>query len=76
MLLVHPDGLGSKATNDDLNIAFEPSPDYPGIAKAASGGSIHAARAATASELEGKLREAIEVVLGGTTAVVEIAISP
>jgi hypothetical protein len=44
MLLVYPDGLESHATNDDLNIAFDLSPDYPGIAKAASGASMHAAR--------------------------------
>src|SRR5690606_19534230 len=34
LLLVHPDGLGSKATNEEINISFEPSPDYAGIAKA------------------------------------------
>lgn len=75
MLLVHPDGLGSKATNDDLNIAFDPSPNYPGIAKAASGDTIHGARVAKASELDAVLKEAIDVVLGGTAAVVEIAVS-
>jgi thiamine pyrophosphate-dependent acetolactate synthase large subunit-like protein len=40
-----------------------------------SGGTIHAARVAKASELEETLREAIKVVLGGTTAVVEVALS-
>ncbi|KAJ5568433.1 Thiamine pyrophosphate enzyme C-terminal TPP-binding [Penicillium hetheringtonii] len=34
-LLVHEHGLSSKANRKDLNISFEPSPDYPGIAKAA-----------------------------------------
>ncbi len=75
MLLVHPDGLGSKATNGDLNIAFDPSPNYPGIARAASGDTIHAARVAQASELDAVLAEAIKVVLSGTTAVVEVTIS-
>lgn len=75
MLLVHPDGLGSKSTNDDLNIAFEPSPNYPGIARAASGDSIHAARVADARDLDSVLKEAISVVLSGTTAVVEVAIA-
>jgi hypothetical protein len=75
MLLVHPDGLGSKSTNDELNIAFQPSPNYPGIARAASGDTIHAARVADARELENVLKEAIAVVLSGTTAVVEVAIA-
>ncbi|CZT52718.1 related to BENZOYLFORMATE DECARBOXYLASE [Rhynchosporium secalis] len=75
MLLVHPDGLGSRSTNDDLNIAFEPSPNYPGIARAASGDSIHAARVADAKDLESVMKEAIAVVLSGTTAVVEVAIA-
>ncbi|KAL8728992.1 MAG: hypothetical protein Q9181_005154, partial [Wetmoreana brouardii] len=38
LLLVHPEGEGSKVGNEELNIAFEPGPDYAGIAKAASGG--------------------------------------
>lgn len=63
MLLVHPDGLGSKATNHDLNIAFDPSPNYPGIARAASGDTIHAARVVHASELDAVLSELIKVVV-------------
>jgi acetolactate synthase-1/2/3 large subunit len=34
-LAVHPDGFASKA--DDLGIAFDPPPDYSGIAAAAGG---------------------------------------
>jgi thiamine pyrophosphate-dependent acetolactate synthase large subunit-like protein len=71
LLLVHPDGEASKASNDDINIAFNPSPDYAGIAKAASGGGIHAARVDKASELQGVLEEAISKVKAGQCAVVD-----
>ncbi|KAJ5826332.1 hypothetical protein N7474_003470 [Penicillium riverlandense] len=71
MLLVHPDGDASRATNEDLNISFAPSPDYPGIAKAAAGGEIWAGRAATVAELAQKLPEAIQSVLSGKSAVLE-----
>jgi thiamine pyrophosphate-dependent acetolactate synthase large subunit-like protein len=71
MLLVHPEGLGSKATNEEINISFHPVPDYSGIAKAAADGDIHAARISEASELESALREAIEKVKAGQTAVLD-----
>lgn len=44
-LFVHPDGLASTATNEEINISFAPSPDYAGIAKAAAGGRLWAGRA-------------------------------
>jgi thiamine pyrophosphate-dependent acetolactate synthase large subunit-like protein len=71
MLLVHPEGIGSTLDNRELNISFEPSPDYSGIARAASDGNIHAARVKDADQLEAVLREAIAVVQGGTSAVVD-----
>lgn len=71
MLLVHPEGDGSRATNEDLNISFAPSPDYAGIAKAASGGDIWAGRAATVADLARLLPEAIKAVQNGTVAVLE-----
>lgn len=71
MLLVHPDGLGSKVDNRDLNISFDPSPDYSGIARAASDGHIHAARVSDVGKLESVLKEAIDVVRNGTSAVVD-----
>ncbi|KAL2861104.1 putative thiamine pyrophosphate enzyme [Aspergillus lucknowensis] len=71
MLLVHPNGDGSRATNEDLNISFAPTPDYPGIAKAASGGHIWAGRAATVAELAKLLPEAVQSVLSGMAAVLE-----
>lgn len=71
MLLVHPDGEGSKVSNEELNISFAPTPDYSGIAKAASGGEIWAGHASTAEELGKLLPEAIESVLSGKSAVLD-----
>ncbi|SMR63179.1 unnamed protein product [Zymoseptoria tritici ST99CH_3D1] len=71
LLLVHPEGLGSKVDNEELNISFAPTPDYAGIARAASGGKCWAGRAADVEGLEVKLKEAIEVVKGGRTAVLD-----
>jgi len=71
LLLVHPDGLGSKATNEDLNISFAPTPDYSGIAKAASGGDLWAAHASTTKELNRLLPEAIAAVKSGRSAVLD-----
>lgn len=71
MLLVHPDGHGSRATNEDLNISFAPTPDYAGIARAASGGEVWAGHAATVADLGSLLPEAITSVQDGKTAVLE-----
>jgi hypothetical protein len=71
MLLVHPDGEGSKVSNEELNISFAPTPDYSGIAKAASGGEIWAEHAGTADELANLLPEAIKAVLSGRSAVLD-----
>ena len=71
MLLVHPDGEGSKVNNEELNISFAPTPDYSGIAKAAAGGDIWAAHASTAEELAKLLPEAVNSVLAGRTAVLD-----
>ena len=71
LLLVHPDGEGSKVSNEELNISFVPTPDYSGIAKAAAGGDIWAAHASTAEELGRLLPEAIKAVIGGQSAVLD-----
>jgi len=71
LLLVHPDGEGSRATNEELNISFAPTPDYPGIAKAASGHKCWAGVASTADELAKLLPDAVEAVKGGRCAVLE-----
>ncbi|KAJ5080810.1 hypothetical protein N7456_013520, partial [Penicillium angulare] len=71
MLLVHPNGDGSQATNEELNISFAPTPDYAGIAKAAAGGDMWAGRASTVAELSKSLPEAIKSVMDGKGAVLE-----
>jgi thiamine pyrophosphate-dependent acetolactate synthase large subunit-like protein len=75
LLLVHPDGLGSKATNEELNISFAPIPDYAGIAKAAAGGELFAEKVDKAAELEDVLKRAIDSVMNGTTAVVDAVVA-
>lgn len=59
---MHPDGQGSKATNEELNISFAPTPDYAGIAAAASGHKAWAGQAWDAEDLEKKLGAAIKAV--------------
>ena len=75
MLLVHPDGLGAKATNEEINISFDPVPDYAGIAKAAAGGDLFAARVDQAGQLEETLRQAVSAVQGGQSAVLDCKVS-
>ncbi|KAH6624046.1 thiamine pyrophosphate enzyme, N-terminal TPP binding domain-containing protein [Chaetomium sp. MPI-SDFR-AT-0129] len=75
LLLVHPEGLGSKATNEEINLSFDPAPDYAGIAKAAAGGDLHAARVDKAADLEKVLKDAIAVVQGGQTAVLDCKVT-
>ncbi|RWA05939.1 hypothetical protein EKO27_g9170 [Xylaria grammica] len=70
MLLVHPEGLGSTATNEEINISFDPVPDFSGIAKAAAGGDLFAAKVEKADVLEATLKKAIEAVEGGQSAVI------
>ena len=71
LLLVHPDGAGSKATNEEMNISFEPSPLYAEIAKASAGGELWAGAARTREELERMLKEAVESVKNGVGAVLD-----
>lgn len=71
LLLVHPNGLGSTATNEEINISFDPVPDFSGIAKAAAGGKLYAAKVEKAKALDDVLKEAIESVKGGQSAVLD-----
>lgn len=57
-LAVHPDGYASKANS--LDIAFDPPPDYAGIAAAAGG--AHAAKITTPEEVDAAIAEALRVV--------------
>jgi len=69
--LVHPTGEGSKVDNKALNISFAPTPDYSGIAKAASGHECWAAHAGTVEDLKRLLPEAVEAVKSGRCAVLD-----
>ncbi len=73
---MHPNGLGSTASNEEINIELSPAPDYAGIAKAAACGDIYAGRASTVTELDEVLREAIATVKAGKTAVVDCKLAP
>jgi acetolactate synthase-1/2/3 large subunit len=57
-LAVHPDGFASKS--DDLNIAFDPVPDYSGIAAAAGGAFARIVK--TPDELSPALNDALRAV--------------
>ncbi|OAL23319.1 hypothetical protein AYO22_06369 [Fonsecaea multimorphosa] len=72
MLLVHPHGEGSKVDNKALNISFEPTPDYAGIAKAATGGHAWAGTVSTVAELLDALPQAVEAVKNGRCAILEV----
>ncbi|OTA89548.1 hypothetical protein M434DRAFT_398505 [Hypoxylon sp. CO27-5] len=75
MLLVHPNGLGSTATNEEINISFDPVPDYAGIAKAAAGGDLFAAKVDKAEDLERTIKDAIKAVEGGQSAVLDCKVT-
>ncbi|CAH0022091.1 unnamed protein product [Clonostachys rhizophaga] len=69
-LLVHKDGLSSRHNRKDLNLSFEPSPDYATIAAAA--GNAYGALIETKDQVEPVLKEAIKTVQSGKSAVVEV----
>ncbi|KAH8700822.1 thiamine pyrophosphate enzyme, N-terminal TPP binding domain-containing protein [Talaromyces proteolyticus] len=75
LLLVHPNGLGSQISNEELNISFEPSPDYAAIAKDGAGGQLWAASARTVEDLERLLPEAVSAVQNGTGAILDAHIA-
>ncbi|KAK4704376.1 hypothetical protein P7C70_g1834, partial [Phenoliferia sp. Uapishka_3] len=62
LLGVHPNGIASQATAQELNVSFGPdAPDYGGIAAAAGG--AWSRKVSKASELEEAMIEAIRVVV-------------
>ncbi|PTB63605.1 thiamine diphosphate-binding protein [Trichoderma citrinoviride] len=70
-MLIHADGVAAEATNEEMNISFNPPPDYAGIAAAAGAGDIFALKATKANELEAVLRDAVAKVKAGRTTVVD-----
>ncbi|KAJ8583334.1 thiamine diphosphate-binding protein [Rhizopogon salebrosus TDB-379] len=64
MLGVHPEGHGSKATGSQLSVGFGPdTPDYVGIAVAATGGWAWGKRVAVGDPLEETMAEAVRIVV-------------
>ncbi|KAF5862066.1 hypothetical protein ETB97_012213 [Aspergillus alliaceus] len=71
-LLVHQNGLASKSNRRDLNLSFEPSPDYPGVATAA--GKAWGIAVNEQDKLDFAIKEAANVVREGKSAVLEVLI--
>ncbi|MCT7377808.1 thiamine pyrophosphate-requiring protein [Chelativorans salis] len=65
-LAVHPDGYASRA--NDIDVAFDPPPDYAGIAAAAGAG--YARKVEGPEEVEEAVGEAFETVRKGESAAV------
>jgi acetolactate synthase-1/2/3 large subunit len=65
---VHPSGAAAAA--DDFHVSFEPEVDLPGVALAAGAG--YGRTVASPEELPGVLKEALEAVRGGRSAVVSV----
>ncbi|RMD42350.1 hypothetical protein DV735_g2805, partial [Chaetothyriales sp. CBS 134920] len=75
LTLVHPNGQAAKGTNEDLHISFAPTPDYSGIARAASGNTAMAAVVSSAQDLLDILPKAVETVKAGTSAILEVRLA-
>jgi hypothetical protein len=75
LTLVHPDGYGSKVSNEELNISFSPTPDYSGIAKSAAGGHAWAGVVRNSKDLTDMLPEAIKAVQSGISAILEVRLN-
>ncbi|KAK1239272.1 hypothetical protein MKX07_008760, partial [Trichoderma sp. CBMAI-0711] len=73
-MLIHPDGEAAEATNEEMNISFNPPPDYAGIAAAAGTGDRFALKVTKSDSLKAVLRDAVAKVKGGQTTVVDCRI--
>jgi hypothetical protein len=62
--------VADHADDVDLNLSFEPSPDYPGIAAAA--GDAWGATVTKTDKVDSTLQDAVKIVQGGRCAVVEV----
>jgi hypothetical protein len=77
---VYPDGLNKTATDEELNISFNPSPNYAALVEAAAGsgsdkvpgGWMKGVRVATVQQLRKELDDAAKrVQIGGKGVLVE-----
>jgi acetolactate synthase I/II/III large subunit len=72
-LAVHPDGYASRAA--DIDVSFDPPPDYAGIA--AAGGGAFARIVKSAGELESAIQDALRAVREeGRSAVLDVWLPP
>ena len=71
LLSMYPDGEASKATDRELGLSFDPQPDYGGIAKAAAGHNLFTKRVSNVEELPKTLRDCVESVEDGHSAVLD-----
>jgi acetolactate synthase-1/2/3 large subunit len=69
---VHPEGAAAAA--NEFHASFEPAPDLAGIAAAAGG--AYTATVADPDELPQVLADALAVVHGGRSAVVDVRLPP
>lgn len=69
---VHPSGAAASA--DDFHVSFDPEVDLPGVAVAAGAG--FGKTVSDPAELPGVLKEALDVVHSGRSAVVSVHIPP
>ena len=69
---VYPSGAAAAA--DDFNVSFDPEVDLPAVAMAAGAG--FGATVTSPAELPGTLKEALDVVQAGRSAVVSVHIPP
>jgi hypothetical protein len=58
--------------NKTLNISLDPTPDFPGIANAATGGHAWTGTVSSVAELVDQLPRAVEAVKSGICAVLEV----
>lgn len=72
LLLVHPDGEASRVDNKEINISFDPTPDFAGIALAAMRGNGWGGVVDRTGDLADKIQQAVDVVKAGKTAVLEV----
>ena len=73
LLLVHPNGEGSKVSNSRLNISFEPTPDYAALAPAFG---AHGACVTEPGKLEQAIRDGIAAVRNGKLALLDVRLRP
>lgn len=74
---MHPDGPAAAATNDEMNISFDPSPNYAAMAAAAAGGpaaGLFTRKVATVEDFTEAVAQAIHAVEEKKGALLEVVL--